>query len=517
MSASDLKTASAFRSIDPEGMNWLGTWSAGTYERNSVVFYTPTAESYIVIVPSTSALPTVVSDWQPLSTGGGVGPQGPTGATGPTGPAGPSGGPTGATGPAGPTGAAGPAGAIGVTGPVGATGPTGPTGATGPAGPAGVTGPTGPTGATGPQGATGATGPTGPVGATGPVGSSGPVGATGPQGAQGPQGVAGSTITYVAMDTTGNACVSQDSGISGWSASVSSGLTDYASGMIYDGVKFIAVGTGNTSTVKGVWSVDGVNWQPCTGFDATATTVQSLAYNGVVYVAVAALVGSTTAANTVYTSQNGIVWTPQGAPIPGNGWSVIAQSGTFYATGSPTLTSFLLYSSTDGVNWTTLPNLPSPTAANPARTVIQYANGRYYLSVGNWTGGGGGQTIFVSASPSGPWTTVSAIGNGQWNSIASNGSTVVLANSGIPFNVVTSNLAYSANNGQSFNAVSIPGGGVASAVTWNGRYYQANVSQTGGGTVSSIYSFDGITWYLSSSGTVPFPGGQNITAVVIGT
>ena len=83
-----------------------------------------------------------------------AGPQGPQGATGATG----------ATGPQGPAGPQGP------TGPEGPQGPQGDTGATGPQGPAGPTGATGPQG---PQGDTGATGPQGPTGATGPAGPAG--------------------------------------------------------------------------------------------------------------------------------------------------------------------------------------------------------------------------------------------------------------------------------------------------------------------------------------------------------
>jgi hypothetical protein len=163
----------------------------------------------------------------PQGIQGNIGLTGNTGATGPQGIQGIQGnvgpkGDTGATGPQGIQGNIGPQGIQGIQGNVGLTGDTGPKGDTGATGPQGIQGNVGATGATGPQGNVGNTGPAGTgisnvnvngsgnllvtlsnttvidaghvVGATGATGATGPkgdTGATGPQGIQGIQGNVG--------------------------------------------------------------------------------------------------------------------------------------------------------------------------------------------------------------------------------------------------------------------------------------------------------------------------------------
>jgi collagen type VII alpha len=110
------------------GVNWLGAWSAGTYQQYDAVEHN--GSSYVANTTTTQEPPD--TQWDLLAQEGAVGATGPTGVTGATGPTGA--GATGATGPTGPTGVTGATGPTGV-GATGATGPTGVTGATGPSGP----------------------------------------------------------------------------------------------------------------------------------------------------------------------------------------------------------------------------------------------------------------------------------------------------------------------------------------------------------------------------------------------
>jgi collagen type VII alpha len=132
---------------------------------------------------------------------GDAGPQGPQGVQGPV-------------GPQGVQGPQGPQGVQGVQGPQGVQGVQGPQGVQGVQGPQGITGPIGPQG---PQGVQGPTGPQGPQGVRGPTGPQGPVGV------QGPTGPALTTATDIAGGFPGYIPIQQDTGITGFIPSGTSG------------------------------------------------------------------------------------------------------------------------------------------------------------------------------------------------------------------------------------------------------------------------------------------------------
>ena len=281
------------------GINWRGTWLAGTaYATNDAVY--DAGQSYVATSASTSKEPIYYPGlWSLMAAQGGTGPTGPTGPTstvaGPTGPtstvAGPTGptstvpGPTGPTstvaGPTGPSGsqwyegAVSPTSGIGIVGDMylntasGAyyqksalgwgsslgslIGPTGPTSTVpGPTGPTStVAGPTGPTstvpGPTGPT-AAGPTGPTGPTSTTaGPTGGTGPTGPTGSMRQpaawlQGGTYVVGSTCTYSAVGSTSGCfyCIQANTG--------SAGVNDPVTGL---GTYWVVIATNGTNGSPG--------------------------------------------------------------------------------------------------------------------------------------------------------------------------------------------------------------------------------------------------------------------------
>lgn len=198
----------------------------------------------------------------------GHGTAGATGATGATGPIGATGnnGTVGPTGPTGATGTQGLQGNNGITGPQGIQGNTGPTGNDGPTGADGATGPTGSGG-----GASGATGPTGTAGTTGATGPQGNEGAPGPTGAQGATGSTGSTGPTGAMGNTGIGT----QGITG-----PTGPTGAGGGATGPTGAQGPTGTQGTNGATGPQGPTGA-----TGPLISATTSQTLRYNGTSWVA----------------------------------------------------------------------------------------------------------------------------------------------------------------------------------------------------------------------------------------
>ena len=315
-----------------------------------------------------------------LGVTGATGPEGATGASGSEGATGPAGlGVTGATGPEGATGASGSEGATGpaglgvtgATGPagVGATGVTGPpglgvTGATGPAG-VGATGATGSEGATGPPGlgVTGATGPAG-VGATGVTGPPGlgVTGATGPAGVgvtgvTGPAGVTGATGPAGVTGATGPAGlgVTGATGLEGATgpAGAGSGSTPLYS-------KRVAVGSSASLPVYTAVSTDQTTWQTnTTSYNVFTNNPAYVAFNGLQYVAVSDLIGTSSKAAVgtsivnAYATGPQISWAVATGPTNLSPPKAIAWNGSYWVsvgTTGPDLQS--VARSIDGFTWT---------------------------------------------------------------------------------------------------------------------------------------------------------------------
>ena len=226
-----------------------------------------------------------------------------TGITGPTGPTGPTGiiGPTGITGLTGTTGndgttcdIRGQTGFTGITGPEGIGSPgltgnrgyTGMTGSTGMTGTTGITGPRIPglTGITGPTGITGRTGITGPIGlsgetsTTGTTGITGPIGITGRTGITGPVGPTGITGATGVVGRTGpNATISITS--TGTTGVV--GPTGLQGPVEYQGETGLPgpqgdIGITNNSTITGPTGYvgyNGNNYEGITGSDGNESNI----------------------------------------------------------------------------------------------------------------------------------------------------------------------------------------------------------------------------------------------------
>ena len=209
-------------------------------------------------------------------------------------------------------------------------------------------------------------------------------------------------------------------------------------------------------------STDLVTWTPVS--NAPRAQLTAVDYMNGVFVSVGQL-------GTVLRSTDAVNWSVFSASPTDYLSSLIHVSGKFFATGATTI-----YSSSDGIQWTTL-----PLNIGGSLTAIAYGGNRFVA-----VGGGG---LIITSTDAQNWTVVS---------------------SGVPATTVLKGVAYGAGK---FVVVTYSGGILYSAdgQTWSqgasgGGFWDAVTYGSSGfvavGTSGVIWrSTDGLTWVPSTSGT----------------
>jgi hypothetical protein len=154
--------------------------------------------------------------------------------------------------------------------------------------------------------------------------------------------------------------------------------------------RFVAVSYAGTNRV--MTSPDGIIWSPQV---APLNAWSSVTYGNDLFVAV----GISAGADVVMTSPDGIIWSPQEAPE--NAWnSVTYGNGRFVAVGNKDNEgSTAIMTSPNGINWT----VPTTEATDSDWTSVTYGNGRFVAVAYN------GTTNRVMTSINGTaWTSRSA-------------------------------------------------------------------------------------------------------------
>lgn len=162
----------------------------------------------------------------------------------------------------------------------------------------------------------------------------------------------GTTTVAVGELTVGNACKAiYSTNLTSWTEAIiggapcAGGLGGF-SGVLWDGSKFVAVGTGKYAT-----STDGITW--ASGAMPTSTLYNSISYNGKVYVAVDGAGGHAAV------STNGSTWTNYS--VTGDLGSV-TWAGNFFIAGALNLPGYNAMYSIDGITWKSLRMFQYPSA-----------------------------------------------------------------------------------------------------------------------------------------------------------
>jgi hypothetical protein len=144
------------------------------------------------------------------------------------------------------------------------------------------------------------------------------------------------------------------------SSSGNSLITNYCFSIVWSGSLWVAGGSG-TNTL--IYSTDGITWTAGTLYVTSISSVQGVAYNGTLWVAV----GSNGGTNCVRYSYDGMNWTvsTSGSALLREGVAV-AWNGTLWLAGGAQYSSsgsILIYSY-DGINWTNVSYATTSTMNN---------------------------------------------------------------------------------------------------------------------------------------------------------
>jgi hypothetical protein len=219
-----------------------------------------------------------------------------------------------------------------------------------------------------------------------------------------------------------------------WTAG-SSTLFTSVSGCIWDGRRFLACGNGS-STYALITSTDGLTWtEVTTSPSGVSGNSFNIAFNGSLYVMIFAQAA-------IYTSPDLITWTQRSSPFTTSG-RAIAWTGTQWIAGGTGTNIFA--TSPNGITWTGNASLNAIFTASSSRTLAVFGT---TVVVGGWTSAPAG-VIAYSLDSGASW--------------------------------VQSDLT---TNSVNFTAVE--------AVWWNGSYFLAAGTTTGGSLLAT--SPNGILW-----------------------
>jgi hypothetical protein len=261
--------------------------------------------------------------------------------------------------------------------------------------------------------------------------------------------------------------------------------------MIFANGKFVAVRSGGAYV-----STNGTTWIGYTIGQFGANEAYGLAYGAGVYVTVSG--GSAQAA----TSPDGAVWTARTLPVSGGWQKVVYGNGTFLA-----ITTYQGATSTDGITWVQH-NIPA------AGTIgLEFGNGIFVLAPGY------GRTVYTSLDGIN-WTTRTNVLSAEFGNttqyimrIVYGGGKFVLATRGM-----TGTISYTASSADGITWVTstMPYWLYWDSLTYAGEFW---IAATYSSTVTAI-SYDGTTWHpgpaLHSVGGAWYCGAYGNGVAVIG-
>ena len=253
--------------------------------------------------------------------------------------------------------------------------------------------------------------------------------------------------------------------------------------------------------------MNGINWN-------LATTTYSFTGYGVAYgngkwLAVGSYPYGDPNSYTIYSSTDGITWTPSvdtptNAFYGGIGYGVAFNGTVWVAVGGQGSTGTIFYSG-DGYYW----NLATGGSLVGSGYVWKDVtwNGSFFVAVG-YSGAGGGTTIIYSSDGIN-WSACSGtLFSWRGEAVASNGGTFVAVGSGTNTILISTDaINWTAVSGTTFTSgsSSVIGG---KGITWNGEMWIASGDTTTGPN-NILTSRDGTTWSETLN------SGVNLTAVSV--
>lgn len=212
-----------------------------------------------------------------------------------------------------------------------------------------------------------------------------------------------------------------------------------------------------------------------------AADPKAVAYGNGVWVAVGYPIAGST---SVWSSLNGIEWTPRNAPEANNWSSVTYGNGWFVAVA--TSGTHRVMRSQDGITWTTA----SAAEAN-SWNAVAYGNGKFIAVASTGT-----NRAMVSSDNGATWTA-SNIGSRSWTGVA--------YGAGVWVAVASGHLKRSTDNGSSWDSEATAGAGLALSrrVSYSQGYFVTVAHDSGALTLSAYRSANGASWSLVSVSAGP--------------
>jgi hypothetical protein len=279
------------------------------------------------------------------------------------------------------------------------------------------------------------------------------------------------------------------------SASGSALLTDSCLAISWNGNRWVAGGSSTTDVL--IYSDDGITWFRSVNGNTTLTSCAALAWNRSYWLA-----GGTGFTKGAY-SYDGVTWYQRSNFIfkPDTTCSALAYNGSQWIAGSNDVSNVLIFSA-DGSTWTT------------ATYDASFSSCETLLWTGNlWIAGGTGTYSFMSSVNGATWTPL-----GQASSLLTIGSALA-QNTAVPIIVTvtpnpliliggTNSVLISSLDGITWlpvpSANTVFSGGTCYALNYNGTLWAGGFDAIDN-TVG--YSYDGLTWNVSDSGSIGLPGG----------
>ena len=287
---------------------------------------------------------------------------------------------------------------------------------------------------------------------------------------------------WVIVGSASSHAIAWSTNTTSWTGVTGGTLFTQGNGVRWNGIMFIAVGTGNFTTAT---SYDGKTWKG--GAPYAVGGVQQFETVGIRY---PIMVAGGSSANTAQSStlaasyDDGLTWIPRGKLIFTTACYCVAWNGTIWVAGGVGTNTFA--SSTDGYNWT-------------ARGALIITTNVYAVawssSLGIWVAVGAGTNQIASSYDGITWTqrggSNTIFNSGYATSIAWNGTLFIAIGAG-------SNSVALSKDGINWSALGLPFAApnagntlpAQSGIAWNGNLWVAGTSAT-----STIFSSpDGIIW-----------------------
>jgi hypothetical protein len=263
-------------------------------------------------------------------------------------------------------------------------------------------------------------------------------------------------------------------------------LTSVCNTVVWNGSMWVAGGAGSVTTL--IYSNDGITWSISENGTLLSAQCIGLVWNGTFWLA-----GGEGTTQQLVSSYDGIHWTGAGNLFSAACFA-LAYNGSLFVAGGRDPTSPLRYSY-NGLTWT--PATASSSLFTTCYTVIWTGS--------NWVAGGAGPNVFLESDDGITWTAIQTSSVTEGRSLATNRI--------MPLPKITSPVMLMGGNGYSPIATSTDGitwapinpltnpdlsGQRCAALAWNGSIWVGGFLY-GDNTV--CYSYDGLTWTKSSSGS----------------